>query len=176
MWKFLFYTLLSYDRLDSRLAEMEAAGYRVDRVVLNHFFRFTKSAPKNTSYYLTYLFPKEWGLGEQQYELQRNYNANDIKCSFSSVELLRICVPFAEKAQYAAARRAYFIHVIKNQMVIIGFFCALLLLAIHVNHQETPQFATDCCAAGAILLLLCLAWKLSQLIRLKRQGKGTITR
>lgn len=169
MLKFLFYTISAYDKLEDRLIAMEAAGYRTDRVTCNYFFHFKRAKPRKTAYFLTYQFPKEAALNNLELELAKEYHANPVKCSCSTISLWRICVPFTEEARFERERRDYFLHVVKQQMLLSCFFwCCFALLIFFSLRPEIDWAEMIIGILGTVLSSVYFFWKIIAFARLKK--------
>lgn len=92
-WKFCFYTVSSYEKVESFLSNMEQEGYRVENRRYQYFFIFTKSKPKKVNYFLTY---SPLGSSLSMYDLENNLKGNigasqAVKEGFEAPGIYRIC-------------------------------------------------------------------------------------
>lgn len=168
MWKILFYTMAGYKNVEKKLCVFEEDGYRVDRVMLNYFFHFKKAPPKRTSYFLTHHFLKEYDLQYLEKELSQNYNANPVCCSYSRVNLWRICSQFEKKEQFEEARRKYFIHVVTQELILIGFFLICFILSfVALYFQGTTCIKSLFCSIGLFVSSMCFTCKIIEKVVIK---------
>lgn len=161
MWRFIFYTFPSISRLEKKLTEMEALGYRTDQVVLNYIFIFKKAPSKNVTYQLVYHLPKENPLLPLECDLKRKYNADPIKTRYSSTTLYRICVPMDrdDKAFFEESRRAYLLRVINRLLLldcmftILFSFMSFLLAKQGASHVEASFWNLGIMLSAVFLIL-----------------------
>lgn len=53
-WKFCYYTMLNYEKVERFLSKMESEGYILDSRRFFYFFKFRKIKPKQVDYFLTF--------------------------------------------------------------------------------------------------------------------------
>lgn len=87
----------------------------------------------------------------------------------AKISLWRICVPFTEKARFERERRDYFLHVVKQQLLLSCFFwCWFALLIFFSAHPEIDWAERIIGILGVVLSSACLLWKAIALVKLKK--------
>lgn len=94
-YKFCFYTVSNFEKVEKFLSVMEENGYRVDKIHCNYFYSFIKVKPKKVHYFLTYSplgsSLSMYGL-EMKLKEKKAFNSSLlIKEKFESPAVYRIC-------------------------------------------------------------------------------------
>ena len=79
MRKFIFFPLWKIEELEKKLESMEQKGYRLEKIKHSHYFYFKESKPKEMSYFLCYKAFRGKNMGNWDYALLSNHNANPVE-------------------------------------------------------------------------------------------------
>lgn len=92
-WYFCLYTAINYQKVENFLTNMEGKGYRLEKRVLNYFFKFKEKSAKKVNYFLTYS-PAGGNVTMHDLEmrLRGEYNASIVvEQGFEAPRIYRIC-------------------------------------------------------------------------------------
>ncbi len=153
MRKFFFYPMWNMEKAEAYLSEMEAKGFRLERVKLLYFFQFRKAAPKEAQYVLSYRFVKAYDILEYEYELRRDHSAQIVQQEkpWGTVGIHRIVGSAADLRHFRACRRQYMRRVLLQRLL---FWLFLMACAI-VARQASPVPLVWVCmgiSAGFVLV------------------------
>ena len=143
MWRFIFYSRLNLNTLENELRVLEESGYRTDRVLLRYWFHLKKGSPKQTDYFFTMSFLKEFGMRELRSRLKKEYNATEIECKWMGCntiwQLWRITAPLVDRSNIEELRRSYLIHIINQELLLSSFFLSLSIVMLLFIYQATAS-------------------------------------
>lgn len=124
MKKFIYTPLWNIEQTEKILAEMEANGYRLDRVKYNHWYYFKETKPKYINYFLSYKTYIGEDMGTYDYSLVSQYHAQEINETFSSYTIYRTSVK-REKLNFIIGARMDYI----KSVILRNIFINLIILA-----------------------------------------------
>lgn len=134
IWKFIFFTQWTYDKLERKLEQMEQSGYRLEFACFFFLFKFVPAPCKKTRYFVTYNMPKELGMLQCGYVLKCEYGANLIRSGyFFAPEIYRITQAIPTTKDFFLSdilefRKNYFRGVIFQKFLLSLLFCISFLV------------------------------------------------
>lgn len=174
MWKFIFYSRLNLDAAEKKLRILEQSGYRTDRVLMRYWFHFKEGSTKQTDYFFTMSFPKEYGMSIVCDKLKKEYNAVEIDCKWMGVvswTLWRATTPLDDRKMIEELRGSYLIHIINQELLLSSFLLSMSFVML-LDQDHAPS------RAGVILswaflstFLVFFLWRLIERVCLRGRSK-----
>lgn len=120
MWKFIYYPHLSYDKVEKKLSDYEKSGLRLVSAKWRYFFELKEATPKKSKYVFTYELPREnkMTMTEYEYDLKREYGANEIPSKHMSVTIYRITEEAKDVGEIKSKIKNYYAHCFRTYILL----------------------------------------------------------
>ena len=175
MIRFKFYPQWDYARVERWLADMEAQGYRLDKVLCYWWFFFVKSTPKSVQYIFTYNFIKESAMFDCEHELCSRYNANLIESPGIFYVTVYRETQGSDLSEIIQFRQSYLKHVFAQKML-IGLLLSVLPITVTVYSlfMHTLDLFDAIFVSPLSLFILYTIWYAIGLCRLKKHNSSRL--
>ena len=172
MWKFRFYHQWQYEETEAYLSDMEAQGYRLEKVICSFFMKFKKAKPKSSQYYFHYHFIKD-----QQHthfeilnRIKGMLNGHRV-CGMRLFEadVFRICNENADLNEIRAFRDHYLVRAFKQKIGISTFFFIVSILPLLAERGMEREFQKLFLAMVAVVALFAFSYCCVGLRKLRKK-------
>lgn len=166
--KFFFYPRWNCERAEAMLEQMEARGFRLEKIKFHWFFFFKSAKPKNTRYLLTYSQPGEDEMWQEEMKIKRDFFGEQItEPRMFAPNVFRICNTDIDLTEFKRRRDGYIKKMLFRRMLYsLAFMLLPLLMFLFGKGIDgyVKSATTETYIFAGVLLLLFLALFLYYLI------------
>lgn len=171
-----------YDKIEQKLSDYEKSGLRLIGAKWRYFFEFKEATPKKSKYIFTYELPKEnkMTMTECEYDLRREYGANEIPSKHMSVSIYRITNETKDIEEIKNKAKNYYVRCFQMYILLCLFYLitysGVMVLTVALTGRLYLNFEIVLTSIVAILLVLYVIRCLIGIYRIKKSVNSLINK